>query len=79
MDWSIHVSSESDVNGDLRGLENSRFECGSKLAPVVDLTLRLIERRDRMSESERARAEQHLAVLEVSDSGIGIPSDSRDK
>jgi signal transduction histidine kinase len=38
-----------------------------------DLTLRLIERRDYLSEPARARAERHLAVLEVSDSGIGIP------
>jgi hypothetical protein len=43
MDWSIHVSGESDVNSDLRGLESSGFECGSKLAPVIDLTLRLID------------------------------------
>jgi signal transduction histidine kinase len=38
-----------------------------------DLTLRLIERRDRTSEPEWARAERHLAMLEVSDSGVGIP------
>jgi signal transduction histidine kinase len=38
-----------------------------------DLTLRLIERRERANQPERARAEQRLAVLEVSDSGIGIP------
>jgi signal transduction histidine kinase len=38
-----------------------------------DLTVRLIERRDHTSDPERARAERRLAVLEVSDSGIGIP------
>ncbi|MEO7909902.1 MAG: ATP-binding protein [Roseiflexaceae bacterium] len=38
-----------------------------------DLTLRLIERHDRASEPERVRAERHMAVLEVSDSGVGIP------
>jgi len=38
-----------------------------------DLTLRLIERCDNLSDPARGRAERHMAVLEVSDSGIGIP------
>jgi signal transduction histidine kinase len=37
-----------------------------------DITLRLIEQPDRTSEQERA--ERHMAVLEVSDSGVGIPT-----
>jgi signal transduction histidine kinase len=37
-----------------------------------DLMLRLIERRDRANELERA--ERRMAVLEVSDSGVGIPA-----
>jgi two-component system cell cycle sensor histidine kinase/response regulator CckA len=36
-----------------------------------DITLRLIERRDRGNDLERA--ERRMAVLEVSDSGVGIP------
>jgi len=37
-----------------------------------DLTLRLLELRDRANELERA--ERRMAVLEVSDSGVGIPA-----
>jgi len=38
-----------------------------------DLTLRLIERPDRPNGLDLAHAERRMAVLEVSDSGVGIP------
>jgi signal transduction histidine kinase len=38
-----------------------------------DLTIRLIERADGASGSDRARVARPMAVLEVSDSGVGIP------
>jgi nitrogen-specific signal transduction histidine kinase len=38
-----------------------------------DLTVRLIERADGASGSDRARGARPMAVLEVSDSGVGIP------
>jgi hypothetical protein len=43
MDWSIHVSNAVEVRRDLNSLDAGRFETGSKLAPVVDLTCRLID------------------------------------
>jgi signal transduction histidine kinase len=39
-----------------------------------DLTLRLIDRIDRANGAERASGERRMAVLEVSDSGVGIPT-----
>lgn len=43
MDWSIHVSSAGDVASGLRAIESGSFDCGSKLAPVVELTWKLID------------------------------------
>ncbi len=43
MDWSIHVSSAAEVRSDLIALETSSFNSGSKLAPAVELTWRLID------------------------------------
>ena len=43
MDWSIHVSGAADIRSDLAALDATSFECGSKLAPVVELTCRLID------------------------------------
>jgi len=42
MDWSIHVSNAGEARSDLSALESTSFKSGSKLAPVVDLTWRLI-------------------------------------
>lgn len=42
MDWSIHVSNAAEVRSGLSALEPASFDSGSKLAPVVQLTQRLI-------------------------------------
>ncbi|MEK6405624.1 MAG: hypothetical protein AABN34_01530 [Acidobacteriota bacterium] len=42
MDWSIHVSNAAEVRSDLSALGSGSFNSGSKLAPVVQLTQRLI-------------------------------------
>ena len=43
MDWSIHVSNAAEVRSDLSSRETGSFDAGSKLAPVVELTWRLID------------------------------------
>ncbi|HLF85032.1 MAG TPA: hypothetical protein VI837_12730 [Blastocatellia bacterium] len=43
MDWSIHVSNAAEVKSNLSALEPGSFDSGSKLAPVVELTRRLID------------------------------------
>jgi hypothetical protein len=43
MDWSIHVSGAADIRSDLGALNTTSFDCGSKLAPVVELTCQLID------------------------------------
>src|SRR4030095_14748068 len=43
MDWSIHVSNAAEVAGSLSALESAVFDPGPKLAPVVELTWRLID------------------------------------
>ena len=43
MDWSIQVSGAADIRSDLAALNATSFDCGSKLAPVVELTCRLID------------------------------------
>lgn len=43
MDWSIHVSNADQARGDLSVLGRSSSDTGSKLAPVVELTKRLID------------------------------------
>src|SRR5712692_705519 len=42
MDWSIHVSHADEVASGLSALDPVRFDSGSKLAPVVELTRKLI-------------------------------------
>ena len=43
MDWSIHVSNAAEVAGGLTALDSGCFDSGSKLAPVVELTCKLID------------------------------------
>lgn len=43
MHWSIHVSSVADIRSDISSPHAISFDSGSKLAPVVDLTRRLID------------------------------------
>jgi len=43
MDWSLHVSNATEVRSDLSALDPASFDSGSKLAPVVALTWRLID------------------------------------
>lgn len=43
MDWSIHVSNAAEVSSDLSAIDTGFFDTGSKLAPVVELTWRLID------------------------------------
>ena len=43
MDWSIHVTNAQEVRRDLSAVEPGRFDSGSKLAPLVELTWRLID------------------------------------
>jgi len=43
MDWSIHVSNAAEVACDLSALDSASFNNGSKLAPVVELTWKLID------------------------------------
>src|SRR5436309_3542906 len=42
MDWSIHVTNAAEVKCQLSALDAAGFDTGSKLAPVVELTWRLI-------------------------------------
>jgi hypothetical protein len=43
MDWSIHVSNAAELAGGLSALDSAGFDSGSKLAPVVELTRKLID------------------------------------
>ena len=43
MDWSIHISSAGEIRGDLSALNALKLDNESRLAPVVELTSRLIE------------------------------------
>src|SRR6185436_7072689 len=43
MDWSIHVSSASEIQSDFGALDKMTCDSGPKLAPVVALTWQLIE------------------------------------
>src|SRR5437016_2655742 len=43
MDWSIHVSNAAEVASDLSALNPATFDSGPKLAPVVELTEKLID------------------------------------
>ena len=43
MDWSIHVSNAAEVACDLSAVDSASFNSGSKLAPVVELTWKLID------------------------------------
>ena len=42
MDWSIQVTNAAEVRSDLSAPRGAFFDTGSKLAPIVDLTWRLI-------------------------------------
>lgn len=43
MNWSIHVSNSAEVAGALSAFDPAKFDIGSKLAPIVDLTWKLID------------------------------------
>src|SRR6185369_1773187 len=43
MDWSLHVSSATEFATNLAGLDAAAVDAGAKLAPVVELTTRLID------------------------------------
>jgi hypothetical protein len=43
MDWSIHVSNAAELADGLSALDPAGFDSGSKLAPVMELTRKLID------------------------------------